>query len=187
MKIALIGASPSRHLAPFNDRKWSIWACSDGTVDIPRCDLRFELHTFELLRSEPRAKPRNVEAYLDFLKHCAVYLQERNKDYPYSLTYPKERMVRKYGPFFFTSSIAWMMALALDELKPEAIGLWGVDMKAKEEYGHQRPGFHYFYEIAKRSGVKIILPAGCTLLDPPPWEGFDNGQGPEQSSQLGAA
>lgn len=172
MKIALLGASPSRHLAPFSDPEWVIWACSDGTVDVPRCDLRFELHTFEHLRTEPGADRREIEAYLEFLKCFPVYLQEHRPDFPYSKAYPKNEMVRKHGPFFFTSSVAWMMALAL-ERKPQAIGLWGVDMAADEEYGHQRPGFHYFVEMAKRSGVEIVIPDDCTLLEPPKWEGFE--------------
>jgi hypothetical protein len=173
MKIALLGASPSRSLAPFNEPSWEIWACSDGTVDVPRCELRFELHTFHHLRTEPRALKRNVEAYLEFLKVCPVYLQEAHPDYPYSLTYPKEEMVRKHGPYFFTSSIAWMMALAI-EREPDEIGLWGVDMATDEEYAHQRPGCHYFIEMARRHGIGVVVPDGCRLLDPPRWEGFDH-------------
>lgn len=175
MKIALLGASQSLSLAPFNDPSWEIWACSDGTVGVPRCDLRFELHDLGFLASEPRYQNGRLEQYLDFLRHSRVYLQRARPDFPYSMTYPKKEMVEKYGPFFFTSSIAWMMALAI-ERAPEAIGLWGVDMATDEEYGHQRPGCHHFVEMAKRAGIQIIVPDGCKLLDPPPWEGFTNRQ-----------
>ena len=174
MKIALLGSSPTLSLAPFNDPSWEIWACSDGTAMIPRCDLRFELHPFEFLKREPRYQNGSYfEDYMDYLKSLPVYLQEKSPDFPFSMTYPKDEMVRKYGPFFFTSSIAWMMALAL-ERKPDKIGLWGVSMAADEEYGRQRPGFHYFYEMARRQGVEIILPEGCDLLTRPKWEGFDD-------------
>ena len=172
MKIALLGSSPSLSLAPFNDPSWTIWACSNGTVAIPRCDLRFELHSLDDLRAEPRFKQGSaLEDYLDYLRSVPSMMQDSQPDFPLSRAYPKDEMVRKYGPFFFTSSIAWMMALALEHA-PQVIGLWGVDMAASDEYAHQRPGFHYFYEIARRSGVEIVLPAGCTLLDPPRWEGF---------------
>lgn len=180
MKIALLGASPSLSLAPFNDPSWEIWACSDGTVGVPRCDLRFELHDLEFLASEPRYQNGRLDQYLDFLRNCRVYLQQARPDFPNSLTYPKEEMVSKHGPYFFTSSIAWMMALALEirspltNLPPQSIGLWGVDMATDEEYAHQRPGCHYFIEMAKRSGIQIVVPDGCKLLDPPKWEGFTN-------------
>lgn len=174
MKIALLGSSPSLSLAPFHDPSWSMWACSNGTTAIPRCDLRFELHSLESLRAEPRfAQGSALTEYLEYLKCLPVYMQDVHPDFPLSRKYPKDEMVQKNGPFFFTSSVAWMMALAL-EREPEAIGLWGVDMAASDEYGHQRPGFHYFYEMAKRSGVQIVLPPGNSLLVPPQWEGFEN-------------
>ena len=171
MKIALLGASPSCSAAPYDDPSWIIWACSEGTVGVPRCDLRFELHSFDFLRSEEKFQNGLLEAYLDYIKYSPVYLQESRPDFPYSLTYPKERMVEKHGPYFFTSSIAWMMALAIEH-EPDTIGLWGVDMASEEEYAHQRPGCHYFIEMAKRSGIEIVVPDGCRLLDPPKWEGF---------------
>jgi hypothetical protein len=174
MKIAVLGSSRSLSLAPFNEPAWEIWACSDGTVAIPRCELRFELHSIEFMRTEPRYKNGSaLDDYLEYIKSFPVYMQDRHPDFPHSLKYPKDEMVRKHGPFFFTSSIAWMMALAL-ERKPDEIGLWGVDMNAADEYGHQRPGFHYFYEMATRAGVKVTLPPGNTLLDRPKWEGFDD-------------
>lgn len=173
MKIALLGASPSCSLAPYDDPSWEIWACSDGTVGVPRCELRFELHDFDFMRSEPRFQTKNLDDYLDYLRATSVYLQAARADFPFSMTYPKDEMVRKHGPYFFTSSIAWMMALAI-ERKPDVIGLWGVDMATDEEYAHQRAGCHYFIEMAKRAGIQIVVPDGCKLLDPPKWEGFAN-------------
>ena len=45
-----------------------------------------------------------------------------------------------------------MLAMAIEQ-KPEAIGIWGVDMSADEEYSHQRPGCHYFIQRAQELGI----------------------------------
>jgi hypothetical protein len=64
-----------------------------------------------------------------------------------------------------------MMAMAIEQ-KPEAIGVWGVDMSAAEEYGYQRAGMHYFMQKAKEAGIKLMVPAQSDLLLPVPPYGF---------------
>jgi hypothetical protein len=138
MKIAILGsATSSRMLAPFNDPDWEIWACSPANCDLPRIDAFFEIHGLDTVLRQPE--------YKDFVAWCAkhprIYMQEKRPEFPGAYVYPFEEMQRRFGKYFWTSSIAYMLALAIVK-RPEAIGLFGVDMSASEEYAHQRPGCH---------------------------------------------
>ena len=168
MKIALIGSAPSsRNLAPFNDPEWEIWSCSPSNVDLPRSDVFFEIHAWDTMARDPE-----LTVFLAWLRtHPKVYLQKQNPQFPNALVYPKDEMVEKYGPYFFTSSLSYMWALALEQ-KPTHIGMWGVDMTATEEYGYQRAGCHYFIQKAKDLGVQIVVPVESDIMAPTPMYGF---------------
>jgi hypothetical protein len=94
-------------------------------------------------------------------------MAEVQADVPSSVRLPREDLVQKYGPYFFTSSLSWMFALALEQPGIEEVGLWGVDMCATEEYGTQRPGCHYFVTLAQARGIKVTTPPESDLLRPP--------------------
>lgn len=168
-KIALIGSAPSSiALAPYNDPSWQIWACSPGAVPhLRRVDAFFELH-----RWEP-GKPWFQNDYIGFMASlpCPVYMIEPVPVIPKSEAYPKDAMLAKWGPYFFSSSLSWMFALAIEQGATE-IGLWGVDMSAKEEYIAQRSACHFWIDTAKRLGIKVTLPPESDLARPFPLYGF---------------
>lgn len=168
MKIALLGSAPSsKWVAPFKDPEWEIWGCAPANMDLPRCDVFFEIHAIDTTLQEPQ--------YADFVawckKHPKIYMQEKRPEYPGSIAYPKDEMFAKFGPYFWTSSLSYMLALAIDK-KPEAIGLWGVDMSAEDEYSHQRPGCQYFIQEAEKLGIDIVVPYGSDILFPHPPYGY---------------
>lgn len=174
MKIAIVGGAPSSAgLAPFDDPSWQIWACSPNSVHlIRRSDVWFELHRF---------KPGDRQS-TDFVMHLGmhkgpVYMVEPRREVPSSVAYPKDAMVAKFGAFFFTSTISWMAALAIDTLEKsadteKAMGLWGVDLQAADEYQMQRGGCHFFITEAKRRGIDVTAPPESDILAPPPLYGF---------------
>jgi len=157
-RIALIGAHPAtRAGAPYRDDAWEIWACSFRNVGlIPRCDLWFELH-------EPFGSDKYV-AWLARQPNVMVRTAAGKEKLPQAAVYPEEEMRRRFGPFFFTSSIAYMMALAVSH-EPHEIGLWGVQMAQRHEYEYQRPGCQYFIQRAWDAGIRVTAPP--SLLEPP--------------------
>jgi hypothetical protein len=170
MKIALLGSAPSsRMLAPFNDPSWEIWSCSPANMDLPRSDAFFEIHGPDTVLREPQ--------YVDmgYIKYCQthprIYMQELRPEFPGAVKYPMEEMSKRFGDYFWTSSLAYMLALAIDK-KPEVIGLWGVDMQASDEWAHQRPGCHYFIQEALRAGIQVYVPMESDILEPPPPYGY---------------
>jgi hypothetical protein len=184
MKIAIIGSAPSSiRLAPYNDHTWKVWGCSPGAYPVvPRSDAWFELHRWEppVIGRPEQQKPWFSPEYCMWLRaHPRVVMLEKLPEIPGSEPLPWEALTEKYGHYNFTSSIAWMLAMAIDEIQrhrdwrpssmneDDAIGLWGVDMAATEEYGYQRAGCQFFVQIASSLGIRIVVPAESDLMVPP--------------------
>jgi len=167
-KIALIGSAPSSiRLAPYNDPSWEIWGCSPGAYGVvPRVNMWFELHRYE--PGQPWFSPE----YCQWLAKAnyPIMMAEVRPEIPQSVRIEQEALVAKYGPYFFTSSLAWMMAMAI-EAGATKIGLWGVDMAANEEYAEQRQGVHYFAQIATAKGIEVGVPPESCLFRAPPLYG----------------
>lgn len=165
LKIALVGTAPSsRMLAPFNDPSWKIWGCSPGNMNaLPRVDVWFELHSNLLWpEHESYGKP-----YIEWLKaqQFPVYMQDQTQ-VSRATTFPMNEMVAEFGDEFFTSSFAWMMALAISQGATE-IALYGIDMASRDEYILQRPGFYHFKREAIKRGIKISAPNESDIMQSP--------------------
>lgn len=169
MKIAVVGAHRgTKLLAPYGDRDWTIWSLSPRNErELPRHDAWFELHSSLIVEE------RSGQEYLAWLQTLPlVYMQEAWPKYPGAVAYPKEAMVHRFGSQFFTSTVAWMLGLAIS-LKPETIGVWGVECETASEYGDQRWGTQHFIELARALGINVIIPEGCGLLKPNSLYGYN--------------
>jgi hypothetical protein len=119
-----------------------------------------------------------------------VWMYDAVPEIPGSRRLPVEDLEAKYGTYFFTSSIAWMMACAIEDILEErqarkaegldpvqsVIGLYGVDMSATEEWGYQRAGCQHFCLLAADLGIQIIVPPESDLLRPSPRYGIDESE-----------
>lgn len=168
-KIALLGTAPaSMELAPFQDLSWEIWACSYGTMNMPRISQRFELH-----RWNPKDVARYGQPYIQYLQNFdgPVWMAKKYDDIRNCHILPWKALVRKYSPYFFTSSIAWMFAMAIEQ-EPSAIHLYGIDMATNQEYKDQRMGLQYFALLAQTKGIEIYAPAEADVFAPAPLYGI---------------
>lgn len=178
-KIAIIGSAPSSiHLAPYRDLEWFIFGCSPGAYGVagPYSHAWMEGHRWEpqVPGHAGTGQPWFSPEYCEFLiRHPGdVWMSEPLPiEMRTAKPIPTEYLIEKYGPFFFTSSISWMFALALETPGVEEIGLWGIDMAAKEEYGYQRAGCQYFITIAQQRGIKVTIPPESDILQPAYWYG----------------
>lgn len=167
MKIAIVGTAPSsKWKAPFNNSEWEIWACSPGNVDLPKVDAWFEIHNLERVK-------QTFPEFFNLLKNFSgkVYLQKEDKEIPNSVEFPFEQAIKDFSPYFFTSSGAYMMALAILQ-GAKTIGIFGFDMQAADEYEYQRPGMHFFIREAKRLGIEVVTTPESDILRPSPPYGF---------------
>lgn len=205
LKIACIGSAPSSvKLAPFGDPTWKIFGCSPGVMQYARrVHAWMELHRWEPgVPGQPETQKQWFSPeYVQWMSTLpCVYMYQQVPQIPNSRALPVDVLVNKYGNIWFTSSIAWMMALAIDDIlerrrlrasqvlisptaadpdlvplvegEQDTIGLWGVDMAATEEYGYQRAGCQRFIEIAATLGILVILPPESDLMRPMPLYGI---------------
>ncbi len=173
LKIALIGTAPSsRMLAPYNDPSWKIWACSPGNMNvIPRFDAWFEVHGTNLLWPENKSY---APQYIEWMKslQCPVYMQDQQL-VPQAISIPKDNLIDEFGPYFFTSSFSWMMAMAIKAGAKE-VALYGIDMASRDEYIIQRPGAYWFFCEGARRGCKVWAPYESDIMQPPGLYGYSD-------------
>ena len=167
-QICLLGSAPSSlRLAPFSNPDWAMCGCSPGVYGVaPRSNAWVELHRYE--PGQPWFSPE----YCQFLANYPgpVWMAEKRPEIPNSIELPLVELIQKYSPYFFTSSLAYMMAMAI-ECGFKRIGLYGVDMAAATEYKDQRLGCQYFAIIAKAHGIEVGVPPESDLFRPAPLYG----------------
>ena len=162
MNIVILGtAQASMNLAPFANDDWNVWACSPGTYNVPKIHRFFELHRWEPGQSWFQPD------YIRFLEQFEgpVYMSSKVASVKNCTLLPWKELVAIYGPYFFTSSIAWMMAMAI-EAGAKKIALYGVDMAHNTEYKDQRLGCQYMATIARAQGIEVGVPPESDLFRP---------------------
>jgi len=170
-KIAIVGKAPSsRGLAPYHDDEWEIWTLADLVMagQVPRFHRHFELHPLNWFETPDGAK------YIEWMGSVTeqpIYLIEPAEAIPRGVAYPKDEMVAAFGRYF-NNTVSWMLALAI-AMKPQEIGIWGVDMAAASEYEQQRPSCEYFIGLARGAGINVHVPPQSDLLTSPRLYGFD--------------
>ncbi len=186
-KICIIGGAPSsRLLAPFQDKDVKIWVTSPSNSDVfakagylKRIDRWFEVHAVD-------AWAADEPGWLEWLNKQSfeIYMDRENEWVPRAKGIPWQSLVEKFGRFFFTSAVAWMLAMAIDELMPHAaearetggpkpvLYVYGIDMSAGGEYEYQRPGCHYFFQVAEAAGIELSIPFESDIHRPPPLYGI---------------
>lgn len=156
MDLAIIGlADNSRNEIPWNStvEKWGLpW---DGEWSL--LDRHFEMHDLRLLESEHSKRPKDYIEKLQSLPD--LYMQEEY--FSNAKRYPFEAVSKVTG-YYFNSSISYMLALGIYE-KYNRISIYGVDMKAEEEYFWQRPNLEYLIGIAKGKGIDIYIPDSSSV------------------------
>ncbi len=126
-QLCLLGSAPSSlRLAPFSNPAWAMCGCSPGVYGVaPRVDAWVELHRYE--PGQPWFSPEYCQ-YLHNFKG-PVWMAEKRLEVPNSTELPLVDLIQKYSPYFFNSSLSYMMAMAI-EAGFKRIALFGVDMAA---------------------------------------------------------
>jgi hypothetical protein len=194
MKIAILGSAPSSVLkAPFGDATWKIWACSPGAYPhLARVDAFWEVHRWEpgVVGKPQTQKPWFSPEYVQWLKTVPprvwVSDPEALKDIgePRAAMLPWQALTQRYGHYCWTSSIAYMLAMAIDTIllerltraagvvEQDVIGLWGVDMAANEElYSGQRSACQFLLQVMVGLKIDFYIPPESDLAVPPPMYG----------------
>lgn len=168
-KIAIVGTCPSsRMLACGLPPDWRVWVCSPGNDDFPRIDLWFELHGDLDFPCEGGRWGK----YIEWLNAAPFSLMAQRLDlFPNAEPFPIEKLVGEFGPCWFTSQPAMMLAYAI-HIGVTDVALFGLDMAAKSEYFHQKPAMLHLAEEARRRGIRVVAPMESEVLTAPPIYGY---------------
>lgn len=180
-KVAIVGCSDSKNLAPFNDQSFEIWGVNNLFYHIPRYDRWFEIHSIKKEGEQwyrrgnidlkvgkfdwsTEFRGQNVNKYVGDLSKltCPIYMQNKWDEIPTSEPYPLQAIKDTFGGYF-TNTVSYMLALAIYE-GFEEIHVYGVDMAVSTEYYWQRPSCEYFLGIAIGRGIKVYIPPEADLL-----------------------
>lgn len=144
---------------------------------VTRADKWFELHRLD---GEPQLWAQKWRESMRKFTHDIPEVLMFYPEYdlaPNVQAYPHERIAARFGSFFMTSTFSWMMALAIDELRPVGgdpidgeIAIFGVEMEYETEYREQRTGLRHFIDVAKVLGIKVsLLASGGLAYEPVPY------------------
>lgn len=148
--ISIIGTSIGTRDFPTKGERWGL-AWRAGTYD-----RLFELHDPSTSRYH---KPERFKT----LGKDVVCLPRVAKKYG-TTAYPLAQVKKlSGGRNYFTSSISYMLALAIYEGNKE-IEILGVDLVEDSEYAYQRPCMEYWCGIARGRGVNLHIPRQSALL-----------------------
>lgn len=169
-KVALIGFAESWKEAPFKDESIEIWSLNEFWKYAPRWNRWFELHDADTLGVTKRdLSDGEQKRHLDWLASQPagkpIYMQREFVEsgrFPAAVEYPLRAMCEKFGRYF-TSSIGYMMALAIHE-GYTWIGLYGVDLASDVEYQQQRPNTEYLVGLARGMGITVEIAKSSALL-----------------------
>ena len=178
--VAIVGYSiTSCSLAPYDDERVEIWTLNEAH-EMPwmkRFDRCFQMHKREYFeREENKLGKTEHLAWLKEEHDFPIYMQYVEDDVPASVKYPlydiqKSLMKNIQGgdkPIekYFTSTIAFMVALAIHE-DVDRIEIYGVELCDEAEYIHQKACMEFWLGKASGLAIELYLPEGCGLLDAP--------------------
>lgn len=177
-RIALVGTAGSGKSAPFNDPSWEIWGVGARAQYVTRATRWFELHRLD--GENPDWAKEWRSGIRSWSNECEIVMLYPEPDLgPNVVELPHERLTRRFGSYFMTSSFSWMMADAIDQMRPQGgspqvedctIGLWGVDMEYGTEYREQRVGLRHFIDVARVLGISVSRIASSGIsYEPTPY------------------
>jgi hypothetical protein len=176
--IIILGMGPSRHECPWDQlTTQAVYVCNTGYRQVAEMEGKLS-HIFLAHTQVIRGGHKNFrwEEY-NYLasKGIEVYNTHRVKGLN-SKMYPLKRIGKKFNTNYFSDTIAYMVAFAVDyatdvkDGKPvlngkcDCLRFYGVDMHEFGEYGLEKGGIEFWIGWARGLGMDIEISQGSTLL-----------------------
>ena len=157
-KIAILGSAPSLVATPREG--WEYWSLmsnfQSSTLPVVP-DKWFELHNPVHLMKYAGVSQAEID-YLGTMEN--LYMMN-----PVGIAkqFPRDEVLGIRQNQYFTSSIAWVIGLAILE-NVETIGLYGVDLLLTKEYQRERPCIENLLGFAQGRGINIVIPDCSPLM-----------------------
>lgn len=148
-QVAIVGGSSSFENAPFNDISIDIWAFNNKGSHYPRLNALIDIHEIE--------EQEQYAGYIEWRESTDVLLYTK-ENFPFEEIFSLTNHVLLKGKKlqYFTSSIAWAIALAILQERPK-IYIYGVELTTTREYKEQRDCFVFWIGFAAGRGIEIEI------------------------------
>lgn len=129
-------------------------------ADESRYTAWFDMHNAEFSKAYGKAAGIGdaQHEWLSVVHPFPVYMLDAEERYPSSVSYPVLDVIQEAGRDYFTSTVAYMLAMAFaltDEVGE--VALFGIDLVHDTEYGNQRPCAEYWIGRLESAGVRVTL------------------------------
>ena len=165
-KLAIVGTSFGKELAPYKDKDYEIWSMAFALVqgEVKKVDKLFEIHRKDEYIQDT--------AKLIYETDLPVYMQKKDKKVKNCLLFPFDKILKKYGEYF-TSTWSLVLVFAIEQGFKE-IEFYGVNFETDRERTIERACLEYWVGYFQGRGVKIKFHDGCPLLTSNYVYGIDN-------------
>ena len=161
--VAIVGFAASSREQVHNstaDEIWSVnWAWQ---YNLPRIDRLFDMHPRWHLEHAGDMMAEHW-AWLQREHTFPIYMLEPFTEVPNCVLYPIDEVLHNVGRPYFTSSVSYMLGLALLE-GFDKIEVYGIDMGTSTEYAYQKAGTEYLLGMAEGRGIEVFVPKESKLL-----------------------
>ena len=176
-KIAILGFGRTVKDCPWQDPSWELWGMNgfwraaepDYGVKAAedRYTLWFDTHSIEYTRLYGKVAGfgDKQERWLEQPHPFPILMLGEDPAFPSVVPYPIETVVALTGRDYFTSTVAYALALALISGDVAEVGLWGIDLTHGTEYADQRPCAEYWIGRLEGAGIKVTRPEKSALLN----------------------
>jgi hypothetical protein len=176
VRVAILGLGPSlsdyvditkrlggRH--KLADEVWGI----NAVGDIVQCDAVVHMDDVRIQERRAAAAPdSNIAAMLEWMrKHPGpIYTSVPHPDYPGTVAYPLQDVVRDLGTIYFNSTAAYAVALAIHR-GATSIMCFGMDFTYPNSHDAEqgRGCVEFWLGLATARGIKVQAPKTSSLLD----------------------
>lgn len=182
IKVAILGTTPHRQQAPFDDPSWMIIGMGPAMHDmianpagiVRRFDWWLEVHNPDIWVNGHTANEHSKNVYLPWLRSIGpkALILKPHSVLPEATILPVERMIQTFGAEsigLIKGSPEWCIAFALLTYhidRPgqlEAMGAFGVDYATEAERRAQKDGLRHWMDKCRTMGVSFHLPAGSDM------------------------
>ena len=160
--ITICAMGATRIQCPFDTETW---ACNMGYFQI------FEMggHFSKIFLTHTQVRDVNGKPAFnwdDFNKLAEAGIEVYNTHKVKGLNskmYPFKRLVKKFNTEYFSNTIAYQIAFAIDQ-GYKMIHIYGCDMMTRQEYAWEKGGIEYWLGVAHGMGVETTIADGSSLL-----------------------
>jgi len=166
-KLAIVGThSDTREHAPYNDPSYDIWVFNEaGNSEwCKRWTAVFQMHEPEIYKGHNTKDAKHWD-WLQRKHGKPIYMQEIDPQVPDSVRYPIEDAEALSGELYFTSTLAYTVALAIMQ-KYERVEIYGIELNSNTEYSAQAECYRYWIGFLKGSigHQNVILHSSRSLF-----------------------